>query len=144
MPRSAGHFSYLKWMKIYQRIVVATLLVSFVAACGNREDKNNQTVEVISEPAWALLSFQKMDSVNPLLGPGDGVFFCPVRKDSVQWEEKDVFNPATVVRHDTLFMIYRAEDSIGKFAGTSRLGLAWSVDGRHFNRYPEPIFLPGQ
>ena len=25
-------------------------------------------------------------------------FFCPVRKKNVRWEEKDVFNPAAVVR----------------------------------------------
>jgi len=143
MPRSAGHFSYLNYMKIAQRIVLTVLIVSVVAACRNREENSIKKVELIDEqPSWALLPFDKMDSVNPLLERGNGVFFCPVRKDTVQWEEKDVFNPATVVRHDTLFMIYRAEDSVGKFAGTSRLGLAWSIDGEHFNPHPTPIFYP--
>ena len=38
---------------------------------------------------------------------------------------EDVFNPAAVVKNDTVFLLYRAEDKIGKFAGTSRIGLAW-------------------
>ena len=141
MPCSAGHFLYLNLMKIYQRFVLAVLIISVIASCENNKGNNKTSVELIDEqPSWALLPFEKLDSVNPILEPGEGVFFCPLRKDTVQWEAKDVFNPATVVRNDTLLMIYRAEDSIGKFAGTSRLGLAWSIDGKHFTRYPFPIF----
>jgi beta-1,2-mannosidase len=144
MPRSAGHFSYLNFMKHCQQIILVCLLVSVAGACGNQhtDSGNRSSSDTTEQPGWALLPFEKMDSVNPVLTPGENVFFCPIRKDTVQWEEKDVFNPATVVRNDTLFMIYRAEDSVGKFAGTSRLGLAWSTDGKHFNRYAEPIFYP--
>jgi beta-1,2-mannosidase len=46
------------------------------------------------------------------------------------------------VRHDTLFLLFRAEDSIGRFAGTSRIGLAYSTDGLHFTPYPEPVLYP--
>jgi predicted GH43/DUF377 family glycosyl hydrolase len=60
----------------------------------------------------------------------------------VRWEEKDVFNPAAVVRNGKVYMIYRAEDTIGKFAGTSRLGLAVSPDGVQFTRRPTPVFYP--
>jgi len=143
MPLLQGHFSYLELMKLYLKYTVILITVSVTLACGNSltESKPGST-SATAAPSWALLPFEKMDSVNPLLTPGEGVFYCPIRKDTVQWEEKDVFNPATVVRNDTLFMIYRAEDSVGKFAGTSRLGLAWSTDGIHFNRYPQPIFYP--
>jgi predicted GH43/DUF377 family glycosyl hydrolase len=65
-----------------------------------------------------------------------------VRKDSVGWEEKDVFNPAAVVKDDTLFLLYRAEDSIGKYNGTSRIGLAYSLDGYHFTRQDKPVLFP--
>src|SRR6478609_4240514 len=108
-------------MKRCQQIVLACFLVSVAAACGNRTDEPNTkiSIDAIEQPAWALLPFEKMDSVNPVLTPGESLFLCPIRNDTVQWEEKDVFNPATVVRNDTLLMIYRAEDSIGKFAGTS-------------------------
>lgn len=39
-------------------------------------------------------------------------------------------------------MLYRAQDKIGKPAGTSRIGLAWSVDGMHFTRYASPVLYP--
>ena len=39
-------------------------------------------------------------------------------------------------------MIFRAEDNIGKYAGTSRLGLAISDDGLHFSKRSTPVFYP--
>src|SRR5688572_6359119 len=92
MPRSAGHFSYLNEMKKCLQIVLAGLVISVAAACGNRNDERNPAApsNADPQPAWALLPFEKIDSVNPVLNPGDGVFFCPVRRDTVRWEEKDV------------------------------------------------------
>ncbi|MFM7329445.1 MAG: glycoside hydrolase family 130 protein [Bacteroidota bacterium] len=86
--------------------------------------------------------FVKVDSVNPILTPGTGKFFCPVRKQLLDWENKDVFNPAAVIRDGHIYLIYRAEDTIGIHKGTSRLGLAISSDGLHFKREPEPVFYP--
>ncbi|MGH3088497.1 MAG: glycoside hydrolase family 130 protein [Rubrobacteraceae bacterium] len=70
---------------------------------------------------------------NPILSPrGDG------------WEEKDLFNPAAVVRDGKVFLLYRAEDASGEgeWHGTSRVGLAASEDGFAFERRPEPILYP--
>ena len=39
-------------------------------------------------------------------------------------------------------MIFRAEDKIGKYAGTSRIGLAISEDGLRFTKMKEPVFFP--
>ena len=106
---------------------------------------NNEKVKETTQAGkdWALLPFSKADSVNPILLPGaDLKFKCPVRNDTVRWEEKDVFNPAAVVRNDTIFLLYRAEDVIGKFAGTSRIGLAYSTDGLHFTKHPVPVLYP--
>jgi predicted GH43/DUF377 family glycosyl hydrolase len=90
-----------------------------------------------------LLPFTKLLDVNPVLQPRLSTkFWDPVRKDSVAWEAKDVFNPAALVRNDTLFLLYRAEDSIGKYNGTSRIGLAYSLDGYHFTRKNEPVLYP--
>ncbi len=87
--------------------------------------------------------FQKQNAINPILAArANTTFYCPIRRASVRWEEKDVFNPATVVRNGSVYMVYRAEDTIGKFAGTSRLGLAVSRDGLHFRRMPKPVFYP--
>lgn len=95
-------------------------------------------------PNWAMIPFVKVDSLNPILSAGSGVFDCSIVKDLVRWEEKDVFNPAAAVRNDSVYLIYRAEDTIGKHAGTSRLGLAVSGDGLHFKRRLTPILFPAE
>lgn len=90
-----------------------------------------------------LIPFTKNADVNPCLTPSpDSEFFCPVRQSTVFWEEKDVFNPACVVKDDTLFLLYRAEDVVGKHSGTSRIGLAYSLDGYHFEKAPVPVLYP--
>ncbi|HKI44763.1 MAG TPA: glycoside hydrolase family 130 protein [Balneolales bacterium] len=77
------------------------------------------------------------------MGPIDSVTFMdPILKKPVRWEAKDVFNPAAVVRNDTIYLLYRAEDLIGKYKGTSRVGLAWSTDGTHFTRDDHPVLYP--
>jgi predicted GH43/DUF377 family glycosyl hydrolase len=93
---------------------------------------------------WALLPFYKVDGVNPVLLPGRGAFTDPIRGTKVYWEEKDVFNPAIVVKGDKLYMLYRAQDKIGKPAGTSRIGLAMSADGYHFTRMASPVLYPAE
>src|SRR5215471_19328787 len=116
-------------------ILVVVLICSCNDSVTNREHSNGDD--------WALLSFSKADEVNPIMSPDSATeFFCPIRMEKVKWEEKDVFNPAAVVRNDTVFLLYRAEDKIGKFAGTSRIGLAGSTDGLHFNRLLTPVLYP--
>jgi predicted GH43/DUF377 family glycosyl hydrolase len=117
---------------------VITLLL-FSVSCSQKEQQSSA-----QDSSWALLPFEKVNQANPILAAGEGIFFCPILKQDVKWEEKDVFNPAAVVRNDTVFLFYRAEDSIGKYAGTSRIGLGWSVDGIHFNRKKEPVLFPDE
>ena len=93
--------------------------------------------------SWALLSFIKADSANPVLGPSAaGRFLDPILKQPTQWEDKDVFNPAVAVKDGKVVMLYRAENKPGKFAKTSRIGLATSPDGLHFTRQAAPAFYP--
>ncbi|WP_016777231.1 glycoside hydrolase family 130 protein [Anaerophaga thermohalophila] len=95
------------------------------------------------EEAKFLEPFTKNVEINPCLLPSDSLeFFCPIREAVVNWEEKDVFNPASAVKGDTVFLLYRAEDSIGKYNGTSRIGLAYSLDGYKFRKKPEPVLYP--
>jgi len=111
-------------------------IITFLISCKPTADQSK-------EYSWALIPFTKADDVNPVLLPdSNSTFFCPIRNTIVQWEEKDVFNPAAVVRNDTVFLLFRAEDSIGKFAGTSRIGVAWSIDGLHFTKHPLPVLYP--
>lgn len=92
--------------------------------------------------SWMLGPFTKQDDANPCLVPSNASFYDPVRKANVAWEEKDVFNPAAVVRNGKVYLLYRAEDKIGKFAGTSRIGLAYSTDGLHFTKMNTPVLFP--
>lgn len=98
--------------------------------------------EPILDHEWALTPFVKTDSVNPILTPGQNEFTCPVRGSRLKWDEKDVFNPAAVVRDGKVYLLFRAEDKIGKYAGTSRIGLAVSEDGLNFVKAPDPVLFP--
>jgi predicted GH43/DUF377 family glycosyl hydrolase len=115
------------------------IICCIIFSCNNLS--TNKTNEM-SDSSWALIPFVKIDSANPILTPGNGSFICPVRKEKVLWEEKDVFNPAIVVRDGKVYMLYRAQDKTGKPDGTSRIGLAESSDGIHFTRHLEPVFFP--
>ena len=133
---------YMKYKFAFPAYIFICL--ALLSACKNapQQSTDDNTVTHTTDSSWALLPFEKIDTVNPVLGPGTGVFADPILHKTIKWEEKDVFNPAIVVRGDTLIMLYRAEDSIGKYAGTSRIGLAKSTDGLHFTRMPSPVFFP--
>jgi predicted GH43/DUF377 family glycosyl hydrolase len=101
-----------------------------------------ETVKTGPDTSWAMQPFVKVDTANPILAPGDLTFQCPILKREIKWEDKDVFNPAAVVRNNKVYLLYRAEDRIGKYSGTSRMGLAYSDDGIHFTKMKEPVFYP--
>jgi len=118
-------------------LVLLAIMTLIVPSCAQQDNEK-------SNGNWTLGPFKKVDNANPILKPdSSSTFEDPISHKIVHWEAKDVFNPATVVRHDTLFLLYRAEDYVGKFNGTSRIGLAWSTDGIHFKRKPKPVFYPG-
>ena len=84
--------------------------------------------------------------MDPILKPQPAsVFQDPIQNKPVHWEALHTFNPAAVVRHGKVVVLYRAEDDSGAMAiggHTSRLGMAESEDGIHFTRMPEPVFYP--
>jgi predicted GH43/DUF377 family glycosyl hydrolase len=130
-------------MRLYGCLLFCLILF---AACKNQTEKKTETKKDTSATVvanWELLPFTKIDSVNPIMTPHTDKFFDPIRKTQVAWEAKDVFNPAAIVRHDTLFLLYRAQDKIGKPDGTSRIGLAWSTDGMYFSHMASPVLFPG-
>ena len=90
--------------------------------------------------AWPIGPFAEGGEI---LGPHPELTFeCPASGRSVAWAAKDVFNPAAIVRNGTMHLLVRAEDHIGPFAGTSRIGLAVSSDGVEFSLHPEPVLFP--
>ncbi len=98
---------------------------------------------VSGQDPW-LTGFEK-PSVNPILtADSTAIFKDPLSGNSVQWQKADVFNPGAIVRNDTVFLLFRAEDDPGAILGgrTSRIGLAYSTDGLHFDKYPDPVLFP--
>ncbi|MCB0976127.1 MAG: hypothetical protein KDB02_01595 [Acidimicrobiales bacterium] len=59
-----------------------------------------------------------------------------------EWASKDLFNPGAVVHDGKVCLLVRGEDQQGRYAGTSRIGLAVSNDGIDFRIEPDPVLGP--
>ena len=96
-------------------------------------------------PSWAIGPWTRA-STQPVIAPNPAsVFLDPVGGQATHWEALHTFNPAAVVRQGRVYVLYRAEDDSGAMAiggHVSRLGLASSADGVHFDRMPQPVFFP--
>src|SRR5688500_4135788 len=112
-------------------LFIGSLLVT---GCQTSKENAKENSNPAADTTWAILPFNKVDSVNPIVLTGEHQFRCPVTSNVVKWEEKDVFKPAAVVKDGKVFPLFRAEDKIGKYAGTSRIGQAVSDDGLHFSK----------
>jgi beta-1,2-mannosidase len=99
---------------------------------------------VQAQEKWTLGPFVKTKE-NPVVGPDSTLlFFCPVKKVVIKWQQADVFNPAAIVKDGTVYLFTRCEDDPkAAYAGrTSRIGLAVSEDGIHFKKFREPVLYP--
>jgi len=103
---------------------------------------DNSTMQLpvsLDNKAWAFPSFEKIDSLNPILVPSENLSFNdPITGQQVKWEERNVLNPTALVRDGKVYLLYRAQDQ----SGTSRIGMAVSSDGLHFEKETTPIFYP--
>jgi predicted GH43/DUF377 family glycosyl hydrolase len=85
-------------------------------------------------------------SDGPVITPRkESVFNDPVSGGPTHWEALHTFNPAAIVRDGRIYVLYRAEDDSGEMKigmHVSRLGLAVSTDGVHFERRQAPVFYP--
>lgn len=98
---------------------------------------------LMGQEPW-LQNFSKT-SLNPIMtADSTYMFHCPIADKEIAWQKADVFNPAAIVRNDTVFMLFRAEDNPAAILGgrTSRIGLAYSLDGIHFTKFPTPVLYP--
>ena len=99
-------------MNLLKKVIVLLIISTNIVACNTKKEE----IKKLDQSSWSLTSFKKVDSVNPILQPLTNTeFLCPVRGSKVKWEGKDVFNPATIVKDGKVYMIYRAEDFIGKW-----------------------------
>jgi len=84
---------------------------------------SDNIIAPINGKAWAFSSFEKADSINPILKPSASLTFTdPITKKQVAWEQRNVLDPSAVVKGDSVYLFYRAQDSMG----TSRIGIATS------------------
>lgn len=126
--------------KYFLDIASVLVIASMVCSCGMKKDTSGSS-------DWAWTDFRRPEGVNPIISPDTAnLFFCPMKRDSVAWEESDTFNPAATVLDGKVVVLYRAEDNsaVGIGSRTSRLGYAYSEDGLHFKRMPVPVFYPGE
>ena len=98
-------------------------------------------------PNWAFGPFIRPETSNPVISPDSTTrFYCPMRKEVIDWESNDTFNPAATVKDNKIYVLYRAEDKSGIGIGmrTSRIGLASSEDGIKMKRRNKPVMFPGE
>lgn len=120
-----------------KNIVIIGMLLLIFCGCAEKKPLENSSSETTE--SWAFKNFEKVDSLNPILKPSlDLQFECPITNKKIYWESRNVLNPSAVVKGDTVFLFYRAQDS----TGTSRIGLAYSLDGLHFEKSASPVFYP--
>lgn len=90
-----------------------------------------------------LDNIEKRNDVYPILVKDSlEKFFCPLLKHDIHWQESFIFNPVAIVKDGKVYLIFRGEDRIGPYGGTSRIGLAESDDGITFKKLPAPILFP--
>lgn len=119
-----------------KKIIIAISSL-FLLGCVKQVPSND--VSVKATQSWAFTTFEKVDSLNPILNPSSQLTFeCPITQKQLAWEERNVLNPSAVVKGDSVYLFYRAQDA----SGTSRIGLASSADGLHFKKRATPVFYP--
>ncbi|TDI79680.1 MAG: glycosidase [Bacteroidetes bacterium] len=116
-----------------------TLLFSILFLLGCQEKESVKNVKLQNTSDWAFPYFEKVDSINPIMSPSAELEFKdPITGAVIKWEERNVLNPTAVVKDGKVYLFYRAQD----LAGTSRIGMAISSDGLHFEKMPAPVFYP--
>ncbi|MDR0824014.1 MAG: glycoside hydrolase family 130 protein [Prevotella sp.] len=127
--------------KHFVEILITLVAISSSTSCSQVKQQKEPSVF----PDWAWTEFQRPDGINPIISADSTTrFYCPLTKDSIDWESNDTFNPAAAIYNGNIVVLYRAEDKSGKGIGgrTSRLGYAWSEDGLHFKSESAPVFYP--
>jgi len=120
-------------MKLYICLVTILLIIG----CNEKSPDVISTIE--KKDSWAFPYFEKVDSINPILSPSPLMEFKdPITGNIAKWEERNVLNPTAVVKEGKVYLFYRAQD----LEGTSRIGMAISEDGLHFEKMASPVFYP--
>ena len=109
--------------------------VLFFAACSTKPTPYDQ-----------LSSFYKPINTPVLTRDSSAIFFDSLKNERVHWKKADVFNPAAIVRNDSIYVLSRCEDNPAAVLGgrTSRIGISVSQDGIHFTSFKDPVLYPAR
>lgn len=125
-------------MQLFKKtIITASAAVFVLAGCSQKASQGTVS--------WSMTPFERPVNPQPIISPNDkSTFLDPMSGKTIHWEANDTFNPAAVVKGDSVYVIYRAEDKSGVGIGerTSRLGLASSADGLLMKTRTQPIVFP--
>ena len=98
------------------------------------------------EKPWMLGPFHRAKDSMPILTKNpDSSFEDPITGKTAHWESMATFNPAAIVKGDSIYVLYRAEEKLGEkeIGGhRSRIGVAVSSDGKNYVRNSEPLLYP--
>ena len=75
---------------------------------------------------WAIGPFTRQVSSNPILTPSDDT-----------WESSCTIAPTIIVRDGRFYMLYRGLNKDWREGGVDHIGLAWSDDGLHWEKYDD-------
>jgi predicted GH43/DUF377 family glycosyl hydrolase len=92
-------------------------------------------------PEWAIGPFRRYSNPqavpyegNPVLTPQG-----PLHGDPPGWESTNTLNPGVVFYQGKFHMLYRAQSPKDRPGYESSVGYAYSEDGHHFTRHPDPV-----
>ncbi len=90
--------------------------------------------------------FVRPENAQPILQKdGASSFKDPITGEIVHWESMATFNPAAIIKGDSIYVLYRAEEKLGEkeIGGhRSRIGMATTSDGSTYTKWPRPVFYP--
>lgn len=126
-----------------KKITITAISIVFCLSSCKEPKEAPEPSQARTTEKW-MLDFKKT-KVNPIMTADSAyVFNDPVSNTAIKWQKADVFNPGAIVRNDTVFVLFRAEDNPEAILGgrTSRIGLAYSTDGINFTKHPQPVLYP--
>ena len=124
-------------MRILSRIALLTLFVPITFTVAQEREK-----------AWMMGPFKRPVDAQPIVQKDSlSTFMDPITGENVHWESMATFNPAAIVKDDTIRLLYRAEEKLGEkeIGGhRSRIGMATSTDGLAFTKNKSPVFYSNE
>ncbi|MEZ4810027.1 MAG: glycoside hydrolase family 130 protein [Allomuricauda sp.] len=124
-------------MKIAPYIALLALIVPITFATAQEKEKT-----------WMMGPFKRPVDAKPIVQKDSASTFTdPITGDTAHWESMATFNPAAIVKDNTVHLLYRAEEKLGEkeIGGhRSRIGRATSTNGIDFVKDDSPIFYPNE